>query len=73
MEESSKTTIKKVITIIIFGSIAYLVMLFIISTWVILLVLTTVGLALFGAYTAWEKYAKNELMKKEENVNELGE
>ena len=73
MDESTKATIKKIILAIIFGTIAYLAIIFIMSTWVILTILTVVGLALFGAYTVWEKYAKNELMKKEENFSSLKE
>ena len=71
MEEKTKDTIKKIVVVIIFGIIVYLAIIFIIATWIVFVVLFTMGLALFGAYTAWDKYAKNELMKKEENFDEL--
>ena len=73
MEESTKATIKKISVVLIFGIIAYLVILFVISTGMILLILTVLGLAAFGAYTLWETYAKKELIKKEENIAVLEE
>jgi hypothetical protein len=41
------------------------------STGAMLIVLVFVVLALVGLYTLWEKYAKLELMKKEENFEIL--
>jgi len=73
MEETTKKTIKKILLAVTFGVLAYLVILFVISTGMILLILTVIGLALYGAYTLWEKYAKEELLKKEENFDELKE
>jgi hypothetical protein len=34
-------------------------------------VLVVIGLAICGAYKIWEKYAKEELLKKEENFDIL--
>jgi FtsH-binding integral membrane protein len=65
--------VEKILVAITFGIIAYLVILFVISTGMILLILATIGLAVFGAYTLWETYAKNELLKKEENFDTLKE
>jgi hypothetical protein len=41
------------------------------STGAMLIVCVVGGLALVGLYTLWEKYAKLELMKKEENFDIL--
>lgn len=71
MEESTKKSLKKFVLVICFGAIAYFVILFIISTGIILLLLGAIGLSLFGAYTLWEKYAKKELIKKEEDLDKL--
>lgn len=66
-------TIKKILIGITFGLIAYLAIIFIMSTGFVLLILTILGFASFGAYTVWEKYAKEELAKREENFDTLKE
>jgi FtsH-binding integral membrane protein len=71
MEESTKKSLKKFLSVICFGVIVYFAILFIISTGMVLLLLAAIGLSLFGAYTLWEKYAKEELIKKEENLDIL--
>jgi len=73
MEESTKKSLKKFVLVICFGVIIYFAIFFIISTGMVLLLLTAIGLSLFGAYTLWEKCAKKELMKKEENLDTLEE
>ena len=64
-------TFKQILLVATFGVIAYLTILFVISTGAILIVLILIGLGLYGAYELWEKYAKLELMKKEENFDTL--
>ncbi len=73
MEESTKKSLKKIVSVICFGVIFYFAILFVISTGMVLLILAAFGLSLFGAYTLWEKYAKEELLKKEENFDTLKE
>ena len=46
---------------------------FALSPTMLLTILSIVGLAAFGAYTLWERYAKQELLKKEENFDTLKE
>ena len=58
--------IKKGLMILVFGIIAYLCIIFIISTGILLIVLIIAGLAMIGAYDLWEKYAKTTLLTKEE-------
>ena len=53
------------------GIIAWLLILFVIYTGIVLIIWVACGLALFGLYTLWERYAKQELMKKEENFDIL--
>lgn len=66
-------TVKQILSVALFGIIAYLAIMFIISTGAVLIVLIVIGLGIYGAYVLWEKYAKCELMKKEENFNTLKE
>jgi FtsH-binding integral membrane protein len=64
-------TLKKILLITCFGIIIWLVIIFMVSAGVIILVLTVIGLVIFGAYKLWEDYAKKELLKREENFDIL--
>ncbi len=64
-------TVRQILSVALFGIIAYLAIVFIISSGAILIVLILIGLGIYGAYALWEKYAKFELMKKEENFDTL--
>ncbi|HQF36526.1 MAG TPA: hypothetical protein PLL26_02690 [Candidatus Dojkabacteria bacterium] len=66
-------TLKQILSVALFGVIAYLTIIFIISTGTILIVLAVIGLGIYGAYELWEKYAKKELLKHEENFDTLKE
>jgi hypothetical protein len=64
-------TIKKILLASGLGVIAWLSLMFILYTGAMLIVWVVSGLALFGLYTLWEKYAKLGLMKNEENFDIL--
>lgn len=60
--------------ILIAGALCVIVWLFIlliIYAVALVIVLSVIGLAIFGLYILWEKYVKYELMKKEENFEIL--
>jgi len=56
--------LKRVIIIGCFGIIMLLGTLFIISAGVVAIIFLVVGLAIAGLYSIWEKFAKEELVKK---------
>jgi len=64
-------TIKKILIAGGLGIIAWLFIMFVLYTGIMLIVWIVGGLALIGLYGLWEKYAKLELMKKEENFDIL--
>jgi len=66
-------TVKNILLIAAFGIIAYVALIFIIYTGLTLIIWIIGALALVGAYKLWEDYAKNELMKREENFDILKE
>lgn len=73
MEESTKALLKKILVVFCFGLVACISIIFIVSTGMFLLILSILGFAAYGAFNLWEKYAKKELMKKEENLDILEE
>jgi hypothetical protein len=66
-----KEILKTVLLVAVFGIIVWVTIIFLFSAGVIILVLVVIGLAICGAYKIWEKYAKEELLKKEENFDIL--
>ena len=66
-----KDNLKTILLVASFGIIVWVVIMFLFSTGVIILILTVIGLAICGAYKIWEDYAKEELLKKEENFDIL--
>jgi hypothetical protein len=70
-ENQMKQTVKCILLIIMLGIISYFAIVFIISIGAFLLVLGIFATSLIGIFTIWEKYAKKELMKKEENFDQL--
>ena len=68
-----KDNLKTILLVAGFGIIVWLVIVFVFSAGIIILVLTVIGLAICGAHRIWEGYAKEELLKKEENFDTLKE
>ena len=68
-----KEILKNTLLIVCFGIIMWLAVTFIISAGIIVFILIIFGLAICGAYKLWEQYAKEELLKKEENFDTLKE
>jgi hypothetical protein len=64
-------TVKKILMAGGLGGIAWLFIMFVLYTGIMLIVWVVGGLAPIGLYSLWEKYAKLELMKKEENFEIL--
>jgi len=64
-------TIKKILSVTLFGVIVYLAIIIAISTGVILIILAILCLSVVGAYSLWEMIKSKELMKKEENFDSL--
>lgn len=65
--------IKKVLLIIALGLIVYFVVVFIISVGAFVLFIAIFATSLIGIFTIWEKYAKKELIKKDESLDILTE
>ena len=63
--------IKKILLAGVLGIIAWLFFMFIIYTGAMLIGWVIFALLLFGAYALWNKHAKTELMKREENFDIL--
>jgi len=63
--------IKKILLAGVLGVIAWLFFMFIIYTGAMLIGWVIFALLLFGAYALWNKHAKTELMKREENFDIL--
>lgn len=63
--------VKEILIVAALAVIIYLAVVFALSLGAILIVSIVIGLSIYGAYELWYKYARPELMKKEENFDIL--